>query len=335
MSQQKNSSDNKDKGQINTAKSVYGQVPKRFRKLNKSKSALILVALISGVFGVYLIFRSSAASPYASIEAEKGTLKIPATLQSNNDAGGGSYVRFGATTTPGDTHFGLPLIKKLYRTSDWNQLLKQAPGSSITDQPDGSIRLFQPGGGERTELTVYRPEDGGVPSHGYEAFYTWEFMIPPSTRLYNGHNTISQFHGNNQAGYTGGMVIDEDRPPERLILRVKGGTELNKQGSHRYEFESDRGAYAVPESQMASTPFQRGVWNKIEYHVLWTTQWNGYAYMRFNGGPWFGVKNVPTSSNVADVQMFRVGWYPGGDPVPPGGLEMFVRNTAVYGKPSN
>jgi hypothetical protein len=336
MSQKGQKSTKTNTQQYHPVQSVYGKVPKRLRRFKASRSTLIVVALACGAFGAYLFFSTKAATPFASLEAERGTLKGAANLQNNSDASDGAYVRFGSTTPPtSDAPFGLPLIKRLNKTSDWDSVLTEAPGSSITNQPDGSIRIWQPDDGERTELQVHKPADGGVPSHGYEAFYTWEFKISPSTQLYSGHNTISQFHGNNNAGYTGGMVVAEDRPPEKLRLRVKGGEQLSTSGSHRYEYESDRGDYAVPDAQLTTTAFQRGVWNKVEYHVLWTDKWNGFAKMRFNGGPWFGVDNVPTASDIADVQMFRVGWYPGSDNVPSGGLEMFVRNVAVYGKPSN
>lgn len=233
---------------------------------------------------------------------------------------------------------GMRLVKKLARTEDWNSVLDTAPGSvieNVTKDGRPAIRLYQPREGERTEVQVHRPEDGGLESNeGIEAYYFWWLFITGQSRLYDDPATICQFHGNNNAGYTGGIVIGEPRPPEELVLRVKGGTQTSAAGSHRYTYESDRGDHAVPQAQMTTEPFKRDVWNLLEYKVKWTVAPTGYALLRLNGSEWVGIEdNYATASNIADVQMTRVGWYPGtGTPIAAPGLEMFVSDFSVYRK---
>lgn len=225
----------------------------------------------------------------------------------------------------------LPLVATLDRVSKWSAADISAPGASITDQPDGSIRLYQPSNGERCELTAYRPQDGAMLSRGSEALYAWEVMIPtlgPLTTFAG--SIVCQQHGNNQAGYTGG--IDLVTASNRLLLRVKGGRQISTGGSHRYEYESDRGAHAAAPGALEFGTLVRGQWHRIEAHYRWSDEWDGFARARLDGGPWAGVENVPTASEVSSLQMTRVGWYPRDGEVRPGGIEMFVRNFRVYGR---
>lgn len=278
---------------------------------------------------------AATASPktYAALAIGEHTFEVRAVdAVGNVDATPASRTfTVEAVSAPTD----LPLLAELDTTGDWNSVLDTAPGSvieNVTKDGEAAIRLWQPDDGERTELQVHQEDDGGVPSHGYETFYTWEFQIPSPTTLYAGDVTICQWHGDNQAGYTGGLVIYATRGPEKLWLRVKGGVQTSAAGSHRYTWESDRGDHAIDDADMLTAAFSRDVWNLVEYHVHWTDQGDGFARLRFNGGSWIGPLVYATSSNIADTQMFRVGWYPGSDPVPASGLEMFVRRTKVYGR---
>lgn len=253
------------------------------------------------------------------------------------------YVKTGSglkAIDPGGPPGALPLLAELDQVADWSSALATAPGSvieNVTKDGEAAIRLYQPGDGERTELTGYMGagndmSEGGVPSHGFEAFYTWEFLIPATSGLYDEDVTVTQWHGDNNAGYTGGLVIyNAVRPPEKLWLRVKGGVQTDPSGSHRYTYESDRGVHAIPDSDMLTSAFSRDVWNLVEYHVHWTDQADGFARLRFNGGPWIGPTAYATASNLSEDQMFRLGWYPGSDPID-SNLEMFVRRTQVYGQ---
>lgn len=210
--------------------------------------------------------------------------------------------------------------------SMWDTTLAVASGSSITNQADGSIRFYQPNAGERTELQIHKPEHGALASTGSEGIYEWEVKIPAAVAWYTGDDhTICQQHGNNNAGYTGGLVV---RAGEVIAVRVKGGTELTTTGAHRYEYESDRGPYAVPDGADEFGVLTRGVWHRVRYHARWRTDWTGFVRMQLDDGPITEIRNVPTASKTASVQMFRLGFYPGGA-AQTTALEMFVRNVSI------
>lgn len=226
----------------------------------------------------------------------------------------------------------LPLLHTLDTKAKWDAegaILIEAPGSSITDvTKDGrkAIRIFQGQAGERVETQLYDERIGD----GVEALYTWGLWLPSSLRWpkTNDDNTVNQMHGNNQAGYTGGISIRH--PSEKIAVRVKGGEELSKAGSHRYEYESDgKGdSPAVADGADEFGVFQRDRWNEIHYHVRWSSEWDGFVRCSLNGGPLCVIEDVPTFSKVADVMMTRTGFYPGG--AINGPLEMFVADFKVY-----
>jgi polysaccharide lyase-like protein len=222
--------------------------------------------------------------------------------------------------TPGD----LPLLKALNRKEDWNADVTAGPGRITNEGGTNTIRYFQPSDGERTELQVHRPEDGGVPAHGYEAFYDAEIMLPSGPILHPwGWNTCWQIHGNNNAGYTGGLSISTGS--EILHWRIKGGRQLSTSGSHEYDYDSDH----VPMQKMI-----RGQWHRVRWHALWTDKTVGFCRVQMDNGPITERKSIPTASNIADVQMFRHGWYPHVHEVDERGpLDLYTRNTKVYGKP--
>jgi hypothetical protein len=68
------------------------------RKLH-NKQALIVVALLFGVIGTYLLASSHALTPTASLEAEDGTVSGSASIINNANASGGQAVKFGAAQT--------------------------------------------------------------------------------------------------------------------------------------------------------------------------------------------------------------------------------------------
>jgi polysaccharide biosynthesis protein PslG len=59
------------------------------------RTAVVVVILLCAALGNYLLRTSHAASPFASSEAESGSLSTNATLNSDNNASGGKAVQFG------------------------------------------------------------------------------------------------------------------------------------------------------------------------------------------------------------------------------------------------
>jgi hypothetical protein len=90
---------------------VKHQVKKHLRNLTKlhksealkrsrfSRANLIIFAIVFSSIGGFLIFRSFAAGPTASIEAENGTVTAPALAVNDSNASGGKAVKFHAGTT--------------------------------------------------------------------------------------------------------------------------------------------------------------------------------------------------------------------------------------------
>jgi hypothetical protein len=231
---------------------------------------------------------------------------------------------------PTDDFPNLPLIAELFTVDDWNSVLDIAPGSMITDESGGRIHFYQPGDGERTEVQVHQDPSGGVNSHGFEAIYVWDFLIPASLDWHDpNHNIINQMHGNNNAGYTGGIRVLTDT--EEIEVAIKGGIQTDSSGSHRYEFEYDQGANALPEGATIFGQLERDTRHTIHYHAHWTDKWDGFIRVQLDDNPIVEIYDVPTSSNIADTQMFRLGFYPGSDSVP-GPLNMDVWDTTVYGQ---
>jgi hypothetical protein len=73
-----------------------------FLKKRLNFRAVLVVAVIA-VIGAYFLLSSHAATPYASNEAESGTLSGAATEGSDSNASGGKYVQFGSTQSTGYT----------------------------------------------------------------------------------------------------------------------------------------------------------------------------------------------------------------------------------------
>src|ERR1039458_6895390 len=67
-------------------------------KRTKQITAVLAVLIVAAV-GTYLLVGSHAATPYASITADKGTLAGGATRQTCSGSSDGNCVVFGGTTT--------------------------------------------------------------------------------------------------------------------------------------------------------------------------------------------------------------------------------------------
>lgn len=222
-------------------------------------------------------------------------------------------------------------IRDLSTYQGWDGILDTAPGSSITNVSD-YIYIYQPNQGERCELQV---NDGAL-GEGAICRYTWDVYITSDTVLDtsgSGQDTISQQHGNNQAGYGGGLTVRAS--DNELILRVKGGTRLSASGSQRYEYESDGNGggadglgigTAEPASNVECGTITRDTWHTIQVEAKWEKDWTGYVYVTLNGGDPVGVEDVPTFCSPSDRQLFRVGWYSSGGPVP---KKMRVRDCKI------
>lgn len=216
------------------------------------------------------------------------------------------------------------LIHALNRVSDWDGVLDRAPGSTITNVTrDGqpAIRFYQPRTGERCELQLF--DEALTPQT--EARYSWEFLIPGYVKLGPDNNLISQQHGSEGAGFTGGIVIRE--PSQKIAVRVKGGERLSASGSQRYEYESNGkgpGSVVVPDE---FGTVQRDRWHRVDYWAKWSTEWDGFVRCRLDDGPVLAIEGVPTASKIAEVQMFRLGWYTNDELATP--LELFVRDVKI------
>lgn len=213
----------------------------------------------------------------------------------------------------------------LSRRSAWDGIHESAPGAEISDQSDGSIRLYKPQSGERCEISHHdeRIKNGGT----YR--YSWDLRIDPITRFStdgSGTDTINQQHGDEKSGYGGGLTVRAS--DKKLILRVKGGERLSTSGSQRYEYESDGkgGSDAEPKENVEVGTIKVGERQKIVVEARWSKVWDGYVRVSLDGGPWVGVKDVPTMCEPANVQMFYLGWYDSGGAVP---KDMKVWNAKV------
>jgi hypothetical protein len=291
-------------------------------KLKTQRLKILIVAVIFGAIGTYLLIGSKAASPFASLDADKGTLAGNASIQSNSSATNGTYVQFNApsTSTSSPIPANFKLLRKATKVSDWDAVLIEKYNGSITDTPLG-IRYWVPGpsneGFGRVETQMHKQD---IPSNSGEAVYKWKAMVPSKIALpvdSDGYTTFSQHHGNNQAGYTGGtgLMLNGE-----LHARFEGGKRLD---NNNYESEIE----------LNVGKFSRDVFHEIAIHVLWDeSQLNqnpkGFAEVYLDGVKRAEVHNVPTMGPQADIVMMRVGWYPSS--VGPTGLELYVSDYEIW-----
>jgi hypothetical protein len=70
--------------------------------INKSNKLLVgAIVLLVAAIGTYLLLGSHASTPYASVNADTGSLTNGATVGSDNLSSDGKYVKFGSTSTNG------------------------------------------------------------------------------------------------------------------------------------------------------------------------------------------------------------------------------------------
>jgi hypothetical protein len=297
-------------------------------KLKTQRVKILIVAIIFGAIGTYLLIGSRAATPFASLDADKGTLAGRASIQNSTGATNGTYVRFDAST--GSSTSIIPsnfkLIKKATKVSDWDAVLIEQYKGTITDTPKG-MRYWVPGPahlpGGRVETQLQKSIADQIPSNGGEAIYQWKFMIPSSVVLppedEDGFFTMSQQHGNNQAGYTGGTGITLSN---EFLQRVSGGKRLNP-NTNEYEYRKD-----FPIDKIARDRFYT-----YTFHVRWDESQldqnpKGFFVAYLDGVKKAEAYNIPTMGPQADNVMMRVGWYPKW--VGPSGLDMYVQDYEVW-----
>jgi hypothetical protein len=112
--------------------------PKLFNSFGANKSnkplAIITIAIVAAI-GTYLLISSHAATPYASINADKGTLSNGATIVTDNSASDGKYVKFGTVPPAGGGGNGTLLFNGTFASdapgSNWPSIY---PGSNGTWQ---------------------------------------------------------------------------------------------------------------------------------------------------------------------------------------------------------
>ena len=71
---------------------------KTVKKITRLLPLLICMALLAGI-GVAYLWTSHAATPFVSVEAEKGTIKAPASAVADSSASGGNAVKFSAASS--------------------------------------------------------------------------------------------------------------------------------------------------------------------------------------------------------------------------------------------
>lgn len=235
---------------------------------------------------------------------------------STADADGGDVVTFYmGTPPPPPPPPTWKLLLDLSSRGKWDGIHESAPGARITDESDGSIRLYKPQKGERCEVSQHDERIG----NGGTFRYSWDFRIDPTTVLNpanSGLDGINQQHGDEKSGYGGGLTVRVR--DHMLVLRVKGGKRLSASGSQRYEYESDGkgGSDAEPAGNVEVGKVTIGQRHHIEVEARWSKAWDGFVRARLDGGPWVGVEDVPTMCEPANVQMFYLGWYDSGGTVP-------------------
>lgn len=211
---------------------------------------------------------------------------------------------------------------------DWTGTIDDtalADGNAIALIADGPLKKRS-----RTELSAYRPDNGGAPVPG-DALYEWEVMIPSwvdlsgMERKGSGWATINQFHAD-QSCYGGGICLDPRN--DDLYHRIEGGPILRDDGSCEHEYEQ---AHKIGR-------LVRDEFNRIRVEARWTAENDGYALSIVMGrerepNSCMVVHDVPTQGGAGAGQkaaskvMFRLGWYP--PFVPSTGLAMYVRNVRV------
>ena len=148
----------------------------------KSLSAVGFIVFFAAI-GTTLIFTSRAATPFASVELEQGTLAAGATVGADTNASGGQFVQFGGgvvseTAKPGPTNTGPTNSSAL------------TPSGSITITQDGAVVENVDISGivriQANNVTIrnFRINGGGA-SYGIQATYGYSGSIIEDGEIYN------------------------------------------------------------------------------------------------------------------------------------------------------
>lgn len=100
---------------------------------NKTSAAGMMVVLAA--VGVFIIFRSHAATPFVSIEPELGTVTPPASIVADANASGGKYAQFGAGTVT-------PPLKPLTPGTSWDWILSGNPTTVHLDNSTNPKKMM-------------------------------------------------------------------------------------------------------------------------------------------------------------------------------------------------
>ena len=146
---------------------------------------------------------------------------------------------------------------------------------------------------------------GGLPV-GAEGYYEWEQLIPAPSVI-DGLGT-SQFHGDNQSGFTGSIGITFVNGTPQYRLRIMDAGDPNPR----------------PFGILKPATYQR-----IGMHVRWSKQSDGFVRCYLDGKLGTEFHGI-TAHDRAEKQMFRIGWYT--PIVGSAGLDLFARKIRVYGK---
>ncbi len=135
------------------------------------KITLLLVVLIVAALGTYLLSRSSAGTPTASVEAASGTITSPATVGTDSTASGGKYVQFGSSTGSGGSGGGTGSWWKPTSSApiSWNWVIGNTPST-----PYSAVNVYDIDGFDNSAATVTALHAQGSKVICYIDVGTWE-----------------------------------------------------------------------------------------------------------------------------------------------------------------
>lgn len=130
---------------------------KTIKRLSKAKSKLPMALVVIGVavIGVYFLLGSHAATPFASLNADKGTLGCGASSAADASASDGNRVNFGSCSTTCSTRVNTAA----------------ALTSAVNTQPNGAViciasgsygAMNWTGGSNRTSKVIVEPDSGAT-----------------------------------------------------------------------------------------------------------------------------------------------------------------------------
>lgn len=158
-----------------------------------------LFVLLFAFVGIHLLSSSHAASPYASLNADQGSLTNPATVQTDGSASDGKSVQFGTLATGGKDE-GKPRIR-----ADASSSFDQYSGNSTWIKAHFSRIMAYPPAGD-----VYLPY--GIPVISYHDPNGPGTPIDLSTSA--GFNSyMSMVNSDISKGYVGTFMDDVNFPP--------------------------------------------------------------------------------------------------------------------------